>query len=453
MEFDADTIASFLTNIYKSKFDIDHDVEETMYRRTREILTEAMATGVADAIDSGIVKMPELTFMHQLGHNIDVFSAFRVHRMQQDVARQMIDSEGKLKPFSQFKKDVQPYISHRNKAWLRTEYDTAIRRAHQATDWQQFEADKDVLPNLEWVASTSPNPGADHMVFWGTILPVDDNFWNEHRPGDRWNCKCELRQTDASATIPKVGNSKDDPQNGLENNPGKDGNLFSQNHPYYPEGCLSCPFAGNRLKALYHDLAAKQDCHKCQSVNAVVDKAKGNIGITERLKRLQEATGKEYVDLLRDIIARKEFKPIRKNSNIFSAISTKADDYPNLFNAARKLLGFEDKVYILPNPGDTRKPDLICVRKGSIRAYDVKTISGRNSVGNRLEESIGQTNRVVLNMTVEYNPRGLYREIKKYFNAHSEAIEVIILVGKRQLAIKREMPSIHDFIMEYGKKK
>lgn len=236
-------------------------------------------------------------------------------------------------------------------------------------------------------------------------------------------------------------------------NPGKDGNLFSQNHPYYPEGCLSCPFAGNRLKALYHDLAAKQDCHKCQGVNAVVDKANGNIGIIERLKRLQEATGKEYVDLLRDIIARKEFKPIRKNSNIFSAISTKADDYPNLFNAARKLLGVEDKVYILPNPGDTRKPDLICVRKGSIRAYDVKTISGRNSVGNRLEESIGQTNRVVLNMTVEYNPRGLYREIKKYFNAHSEAIEVIILVGKRQLAIKREMPSIHDFIMEYGKKK
>lgn len=374
MEFDADTIASFLTNIYKSKFDIDHDVEETMYRRTREILTEAMATGVADAIDSGTVKMPELTFMHQLGHNIDVFSAFRVHHMQQDVARQMIDSEGKLKPFSQFKKDVQPYISHRNKAWLRTEYDTAIRRAHQATDWQQFEADKDVLPNLEWVASTSPNPGADHMVFWGTILPVDDNFWNEHRPGDRWNCKCELRQTDASATIPKVGDSKDDPQNGLENNPGKDGNLFSQNHPYYPEGCLSCPFAGNRLKALYHDLAAKQDCHKCQNVNRVIDSHVETRRARNRKEYERLKNDPDYIDVSYDK-ASGGVKAIHKEHNFDTAIGRfgiPRGDYER--NAVEALFRSGHSVVLRSEAGEpgVKQPD------GFIdgRLMDIKGVEG-----------------------------------------------------------------------------
>lgn len=70
-----------------------------------------------------------------------------------------------------------------------------------------------------------------------------------------------------------MGSRKDNPQDGLENNPGKDGSLFSQEHPYYPDGCLSCPFAGNRLVALFHDLAHRQNCHQCQRVNRVIQTA------------------------------------------------------------------------------------------------------------------------------------------------------------------------------------
>lgn len=71
-----------------------------------------------------------------------------------------------------------------------------------------------------------------------------------------------------------MGSRKDNPQDGLENNPGKDGSLFSQEHPYYPDGCLSCPFAGNRLVALFHDLAHKQNCHRCQRVDGVIEDKK-----------------------------------------------------------------------------------------------------------------------------------------------------------------------------------
>ncbi|MCB6967339.1 phage head morphogenesis protein, partial [Phocaeicola dorei] len=78
--------------------------------------------------------------------------------------------------------------------------DTAVIRAHQAADWRQFEREKDVLPNLKWMPSTSIHPGADHRIFWGTIRPIDDPFWNEHKPGDRWNCKCTLSSTDEAPT-------------------------------------------------------------------------------------------------------------------------------------------------------------------------------------------------------------------------------------------------------------
>ncbi len=85
-----------------------------------------------------------------------------------------------------------------------------MKRAHQAADWQQFMQEADVLPNLKWMPSTSPNPGADHMPFWGTILPIDDPFWDQHRPGDRWNCKKRKTTSDPKAPRPgQIGCCKD----------------------------------------------------------------------------------------------------------------------------------------------------------------------------------------------------------------------------------------------------
>lgn len=231
----------------------------------------ATVEGLTDAVDGG-ASMPENWFLEALKRSNAVFSAFRTHRMQNDIARLMTDNKGKLKSFSQFAKDVKPYTDHQNRAWLRTEYNTAVSRAHHAADWQQFEAEKDVLPNLEWTPSLSPNPGADHRPFWGTVLPIDHPFWNDHKPGDRWNCKCGLRNTDKEAGSVPVGSAGDMPAKGLENNPGKDGHLFSDKHSYFPDSCGACPFAGNRLKALFADLAGKKkNCYQCKQANKAID--------------------------------------------------------------------------------------------------------------------------------------------------------------------------------------
>ena len=293
MEFTAETIAKALTAIYGKEFDIDSELEAHIFEETRRIFAQAAAEGIADSVESG-ADVPGDEFLKALRESVDVFSAFRTHRMQNDIAAQLTDEQGQLKPFSRFAKDVQPYVRHKNRAWLRTEYDTAIRRAHQAADWQQFEAEKDVLPNLEWIPSTSPTPGADHRVFWGTVLPVDDPFWKEHRPGDRWNCKCELRATDKDCTARPSGTAKDNPQPGLENNPGKDGQLFSDKHPYYPDSCAACQYSGNKLMALFHDLAgSKKHCNSCRKVEKVVKETKG-------LDERKDTNRKEYERLKQD---------------------------------------------------------------------------------------------------------------------------------------------------------
>lgn len=105
-------------------------------------------------------------------------------------------------------------------------------------------------------------------------------------------------------------------------------------------------------------------------------------------------------------------------------------------------------------PKGIRTGDYIFARKNICKLFDLKTISGDNSVGNRLKESIGQTNRVLLNMATTYNPRILAQDIKDYFTDNPDAREVLIFKGKREISITNDLIKknfIKFFLKVYGK--
>ncbi len=268
MEFSDDFIAQILHDIYRrGSSQSSTDISPQLFRAILKRLNEATDKGIL----ASSAPDPDDDFRYALQHSNGVFSAFKVHRMQTDMVKALTDSNGVLKPFNQWASDVLPIASHQCGAWLRTEYDTAVIRAHQAADWQQFVREADVLPNLKWMPSTSPNPGADHQIFWNTVRPINDPFWNEHRPGDRWNCKCSLSSTDEPTTAAPSAASGSEPQPGLDSNPGADKATFAQSHPYFPQSCNSCPFNRgfkNKLKGVFRNQA--KHCYDCSKVDRVI---------------------------------------------------------------------------------------------------------------------------------------------------------------------------------------
>lgn len=202
---------------------------------TLRLFNEAAAKGITEAEDASAVTD---AFIEQIRTNNAVFSAFRTHRMQNDLARLLVDEKGRLKPFDVWMRDIRGMTDHYVRSWLRTEYSTAVIRAHQAADWKHFEDEADVLPNLRWMPTTSPEQDPLHRQYWERklTLPVGHPFWDEHRPGDRWNCKCSLAATDEPADDSLIRDFYPVPkQPGLDNNPGKDGSLFSDTHPYFTQ--------------------------------------------------------------------------------------------------------------------------------------------------------------------------------------------------------------------------
>lgn len=250
-DFSDEVLRKALLNIYSKDFHPATDIEINLFNEVWKTMDKAAREGFGSMRG----RDSDRDFFEEISRNNGVFAAFKVHRAQNDMARLLLDSDGNLKPFEQWVKEVMPIASHQMRHWLRTEYDTAVIRAHQAADWRQFEREKDILPNLKWMPSTSMLPAADHRIFWGTIRPVDDPFWNQHRPGDRWNCKCGLSSTDEPVTPIIV--SEDKAQDGLDNNPAKDAKLFSDSHPYQKEAHMGAKKAVDRLKARIDEMLAE----------------------------------------------------------------------------------------------------------------------------------------------------------------------------------------------------
>ena len=175
-------------------------------------------------------------------------------------------------------------------------------------------------------------------------------------------------------------------------------------------------------------------------------------GMADELQELHYLKGAQFIKQLKLIIYSGEFHLVEGETNIYSSISEQSEDFNNLINAARKAVEHGYRVYILPNPRNCRTADFIFEKKGILGLYDLKTVYGKGSVGTQLLDSIGQTNRVLLNMLTDYNARLLASDIKTYFEANQDALEVLIFKGKKVLPINRIQVQSPDFNRVFRKR-
>ena len=175
-------------------------------------------------------------------------------------------------------------------------------------------------------------------------------------------------------------------------------------------------------------------------------------GIAEELQELHYLKGAQFINQLKQIVYYGEFHPLEGETDIFSAISEQSDDFDNLINAARKAVAHGYRVYILPNPQGIRTADYIFERKGVYKMFDLKSIIGKASVSNRLMESIGQTNHVILNMLTDYDSRLLAKDIQAYFEANKNAREVLIMKGNKILSVSRRFVEGNSYIKMFMKR-
>lgn len=174
--------------------------------------------------------------------------------------------------------------------------------------------------------------------------------------------------------------------------------------------------------------------------------------IAQELARLHILSGANFVRQLKMLASLNIFKPVENEDDIFAAEGSHREDFPMLLDAARKAVVRGNKVYILPNPKGIRTADFIFENRGIFKMYDLKTISGKTSLENRLIESIGQTNHVLINICTKYNPRLMATQIRNYFYMNPQAIEVMVYKGKKTIVVTRRIAENPLFLIQFQRK-
>lgn len=418
-------LQQYLRAIYNG-FDTSRAVEPTMWREVLRVLNEATVSGLLQSS----APTHRDSFLAALRHSNEVFAAFKVHSMSERMAARLLNPDGTLKPFRQWADDVKSISSHYVGAWLRTEYDTAVIRAHNAADWQQFVRDADVMPNLRWMPTTSPTPESSHRAFWERklTLPVSDPFWDEHHPGDRWNCKCSLEQTDDPPTPElKAEFAGEAPQPGLTNNPGKDGHTFSQDHPYFPKSCASCGFykkasIKNRLLPAFLNIRAK-DCYNCPYINGCISRMSSD-GF--KLEHNFKNGGKLYVhpDIDKDKADYKDMKRIclqlakmGHEVRMTPRLHCKSEEYKQIYGS---LIGtkYEKKC------PDFSVDGVFYEYEGFVKPWNKK------KVGHMLSHGLQQSSRVVINNTKGCSDRFIRKAVMARIHLPGQEVNEVWIYEK-----------------------
>ena len=79
-------------------------------------------------------------------------------------------------------------------ARLKTIFRTNMQSSYSVGHWQQIQDNADTAPWLLYDAVDDHRTRQEHAVLDGTLLKVDDPFWQQYYPPNGWNCRCSAIQ-------------------------------------------------------------------------------------------------------------------------------------------------------------------------------------------------------------------------------------------------------------------
>lgn len=193
---------------------------------------------------------PELTAALQ--NNTFIFSGFKTYHSLSEVGLALTDADGRVKSFSDFRRDVETVDKKYNGSYLYAEYNHAIHTSQMAVKWNRFVADGNEYW-LQYRTVGDDRVREEHAALDNVTLPPSDPFWNEYLPPNGWNCRCDVDQvlrSDYPMSDPEDAKAKGDactdtPKSRIfRYNAGKEMTVFPKKHPYLPKGCGNCPEKG-----------------------------------------------------------------------------------------------------------------------------------------------------------------------------------------------------------------
>jgi SPP1 gp7 family putative phage head morphogenesis protein len=259
-KFSAEEIRKLLKGIFDGSI-TDHELPEYLYNSIADFLKDGLYSGfgisfnkLTEEINKGIGKFVEkdLELLTELRENIYMFSAAKTYTEVKDMS-DLLTGENGITSFPEFKAAAMEIYTQYNEDYLQTEYQTSIAQSQQAIKWNQIEAQKEILPYLQFSVVEDANTTDICQPLDGIVVKVGDPMLDIYYPPNHWNCRTILEQLDeatlsSKSEVEKATKEADDEmQDIFKMNSGKDKVVFKDDHPYFDVAKKDQKFAENNF--------------------------------------------------------------------------------------------------------------------------------------------------------------------------------------------------------------
>jgi len=234
MKYSEKEIEDLLDGIYSGAIS-EYNIPEELYFSITDYLKSGLYKGFGGNLTDFEGK--DLELLQELRENVYMFGAAKSFQEMKDIGSLMFDEDGNRVSSKEFNSLGSQAFEKWNYDWGRTEYNTCAAQATMAVKWNEIEANKDLLPILSY--STIGDACDICEPLDGFTAPVDDPAWNSIMPVNHFNCECTVTQHEEKELTPdKEKEEILDAVHGemsdvFKMNPGKDGYIFSPDHPYF----------------------------------------------------------------------------------------------------------------------------------------------------------------------------------------------------------------------------
>lgn len=188
--------------------------------------------------------MPE-GMQRSLQSDAFLFGSLKANAQLFEASKLLLNSDGRLKPFSEVSKAFNNLNLNYNQNYLEAEYEFAVASSQMAAQWSQLGSSDRY--NLQYRTAKDERVRASHQTLADITLPKEDAFWSSFYPPNGWRCRCtavevlkDKYEVSSSEVAIKAGEKATteigkDGKNRLEIfrfNPGQKQVVFPPTHPY-----------------------------------------------------------------------------------------------------------------------------------------------------------------------------------------------------------------------------
>ena len=237
VEYSRANIEKYIEGIYDGSI-TEYDLPESLYAAIGKYFEKGLYKGFGMNLKEAAGK--DLELLAELRENTWLFAAAKTFQQTKDIGAMMFNDKGDLIGAKEFNELGTAAFDKWNNVWGTTEYNTAVGQAQNAVKWNEIEKQKKVLPMLRYSAVVDANTSDICLPLDGIVAPVGDPIWDTIAPENHFNCRCLLIQEEETVEATpddekeeKVKEVEGNMSDLFKMNPGKDGYVFKDDHPYF----------------------------------------------------------------------------------------------------------------------------------------------------------------------------------------------------------------------------